>query len=49
MTAKPDAAIDEVGVACEDDAFLQAQLEVVPRVFPLELPATPRAEVARRG
>lgn len=49
MTAKPDAAIDEVEVACEDDAFLQAQLEVVPRVFPLELPATPRAEVARRA
>ena len=38
---------DEIGADLERD--LDARMETVPRVFPLELPTTPRAEVARRA
>ena len=36
----PDAA---------DPVVSDAQLEAVPRVFPVEMPPTPRIDVARRG
>jgi aarF domain-containing kinase len=35
--------------AAADPAVSDAQLEAVPRVFPVEMPPTPRVEVARRG
>ena len=38
---------DEIGADLERD--LDARMETVPRVFPLELPRSPRSDLARRA
>ena len=48
MVAMSELDLGEaIGADLERD--LDARMETVPRVFPLELPTTPRAEVARRA